>query len=411
MKFYFTIIISILSLSGVSCQNNNDRLQFGNEILIKDHLDLLSGKKIGMIVNQTSVLPNNIHIVDTLLSLGLNIVALFSPEHGIRGNVSAGSEVKSFVDDQTGLPVYSLYGKTKKPTAKMLTDIDLLLFDLQDIGARFYTFNSTLYYSIEAAAENQIPIIILDRPNPLNGELVSGPVLISEYRSFIGIRRLPVTHGTTIGELAQLFEDELDATGKHPNVRIITLKGWNRKNNWNEINREWIPTSPNIPTFETALVYPGICFLEGTNISEGRGTEQPFLTFGAPFINSNKVIQLLESNGIKGVKLQPKIFTPVDIKGKALNPKYEGKKCNGISIEITDDKIFNPVCFGLNVVYVLLKLYPHKFKFIDNHFDLLAGTDQFRKDLISGKTPDEIITSWEDEIEKFKIERNKYLLY
>ena len=411
MKFYITIIISILSLSGVSCQNNSNYVQFGNEILIKDHLDLLSGKKIGMIVNQTSVLPNNVHLVDTLLSLGLNIVALYSPEHGIRGNVSAGSEVESFIGDKTGIPVHSLYGKTKKPTPEMLANIDLLLFDIQDIGARFYTFNSTLYYAIEAATENQIPIIILDRPNPLNGELVTGPVLNSEYKSFMGIQRLPVTHGMTIGELAQFFKDEFEVTGKHPNLRVITLKGWNRTDNWNKLNRKWISTSPNIPTFETALVYPGICFLEGTNISEGRGTEHPFLTFGAPFINSKEVIQFLENADIRGVKLQPKIFTPVDIKGKAVNPKYEGEKCNGISIEITDEKQFNPVYFGLKVVYAFLKLYPDKFRFIEKHFDLLAGTDHFRKDLISGKTPEEIVATWEDEIEKFKIDRKKYLLY
>jgi uncharacterized protein YbbC (DUF1343 family) len=413
MKFYLIIFFLLLSFSVICCQDKqtDEHVYFGNEILIKDHLNLLEDKKIGIITNHTSLLPGNVYLVDSLISLGVNVVALFSPEHGIRGNVSAGTEIKSFVDDKTGLPVYSLYGKTKKPTAGMLTGVDLLLFDIQEIGARFYTINSTLYYAIEAAAEYEVPIIILDRPNPLNGELIAGPVLNSDYKSFIGIQMLPVIHGMTVGELALFFKDELDATGKHPKVQVIPLRGWNRKGNWNDLNREWIPTSPNIPSFETALVYTGTCFLEGTNISEGRGTDQPFLTFGAPFINSEELISQLELPGNSGIALKPVEFKPKEIKGKALRPKFEGMVCNGISIKVIDDKIFDPVSFGINVVYSLLKLYPENFKFIDNHFDLLAGTDKLRRDLLAGKSAEEIISAWKGEIEKFKIKRKKYLLY
>jgi uncharacterized protein YbbC (DUF1343 family) len=413
MKLILTTITILLSLSNISCQDvsNNQKVLFGNEVLLNEHLDLLKAKRIGVVTNHTALLPNNVHLVDSLLSLGINVTKLFSPEHGIRGNISAGQFVSSSFDEKTGLPVYSLYGDTKKPSEEMLQDIDLILYDIQDIGVRFYTYISTLYYVLESTSENGIPVIILDRPNPLNGNDVAGPVLENKFKSFVGIAPIPVVYGMTVGELANYFVKNLETGIEKPDVRIIKIKGLKRRYDWQDLNRQWIPPSPNIPDFETALVYPGTCFIEGTNIAEGRGTEGPFLTIGAPFVDSNDLINNLNTKNIKGVIIKPATFTPVDIKGKAVNPKYEGVKCNGIRISLTDKNIFKPVEFGVYLIHSLLKLYPDEFEFNEKHFDILAGSDKLRLDLLSGKHPPIIIDGWQPDIEKFNSQRKNILLY
>jgi len=294
----------------------------------------------------------------------------------------------------------------------MLNNIDIILFDIQDIGARFYTYISTLYYLLQSAAENNLPVIVLDRPNPISGLRVSGPLLNLNHRSFIGIAPIPVLHGMTIGELAELFVNEnFINTSKKPELIVIKMQGWKRNYFWNDLDREWIPTSPNIPNFETALIYPGTCFIEGTNVSEGRGTDDPFLTIGAPYINSEELINKLKSLQIAGIEFSPSSFTPVNKKGKAIHPKYEGINCYGVKFKLTDKNRFKAVEFGVYLIYVLIKLYPDNFKFKDNYFDKLAGTDKLRKDLLAGKNPSAIIRSWESKLEEFKSIRKKYLLY
>ncbi|TDJ53254.1 MAG: DUF1343 domain-containing protein [Ignavibacteria bacterium] len=412
---YFSYIFIILNLfTNLSCQtsDSNTHVFFGNELLLKENIELLKDKRVGVVTNHSAVLPNNVHLVDTLLALGINITALFSPEHGIRGEISDGSKISSSTDDKTGIQIFSLYGNVKKPAKEMLKNIDIILFDIQDIGARFYTYISTLYYLLQSAAENNLPVIVLDRPNPISGLQVGGAVLDTAFKSFIGIAPIPVLYGMTIGEIAKLFVEEnfINTSGK-PELAVIKMKGWKRNYFWANIDRDWIPTSPNIPNFETALIYPGTAFIEGTNISEGRGTEDPFLTIGAPFINSEELINILESLQILGIEFSQTSFTPVNIKGKATNPKYEEIECYGIKFKLTDKKTFKAVEFGVYLIYSLLKLYPDNFKFKDNYFDKLAGTDKLRKDFLAGKNPSAIIRNWESELEKFKSIRKKYLLY
>ena len=232
-------------------------------------------------------------MIDTLLSLGINITALYSLEHGFDLDFADGVFIKNSDEKIKSIPVHSLYGKNKKPTKEMLVDVDIILFDVQDVGARFYTYISSLFYILQTAAENNIKVIILDRPNPLGGKRAEGPVLNEDYKSFFGIAPIPILHGMTIGELAMLFISENYIASTSPDIEIIKMKGWERNNYWDDLNLTWLPTSPNIPTFETALVYPGTCLIEGTNISEGRGTENPFLTIGAPFINPDNLINEL----------------------------------------------------------------------------------------------------------------------
>jgi uncharacterized protein YbbC (DUF1343 family) len=413
MNLFLTTVTIIFTLANLGCQGEPDdqKVRFGNEVLLNEHLELLQGKRIGIVTNHTALLPNKVHLVDSLLSLGINVTKLFSPEHGIRGDYSAGQFILSTTDKKTKLPVFSLYGDSKKPTAEMLNDIDLILYDIQDIGVRFYTYISTLYYVLEAAAENEIPTIILDRPNPLSGIDVAGPVLEVNFKSFVGIVPIPVVYRMTAGELAIYFVENHLNVNKKADVRIIKINGWKRNYYWKDLNRFWNPPSPNIPDFETALVYPGTCFIEGTNIAEGRGTETPFLTIGAPFISSEELLSKLNLINIKGVSIKPTNFTPADIEGKAVNPKYEGVECNGIRITITDKDIFKPVDFGIHLIHSLLQLYPEQLKFNEQHFDRLAGTDKLRLELLSGKDPSNIIEGWQQDIEKFNLERKKYLLY
>ena len=401
-----------LSSSGCQQPEKTQKVMFGDEIFITNHLDLIKGKQIGIITNQTGVLPNGTHLVDTLFNLGYNIAAIFAPEHDFRGKLLAGESFENKVDAETGIPVYSIYGKTKKPTKESLVNLDILLFDIQDIGARFYTYISTLYYVLQAAAENNIPVVVLDRPDPLSGTNIDGPVLSDEFKSFIGIATIPVIYGLTVGEIAKLFTGEnYIGTDSTPDLTIIKLDGWKREYYWDDFENNWIPTSPNIPGFETALVYPGTCFLEGTNVSEGRGTEEPFSTIGAPFIKSDKLISEMKKNNIPGVELTPVTFSPKKIAGKTNNPKYEGIECYGIKISITDKTKFKAVEFGVYLLSSLINLYNQNFRFKDDFFDKLAGTDRLRKELLAGKVPYEIIKSWNTALEKFKSIRKKYLLY
>ena len=226
MKLLLTAVTLFLTISNISCQNvyYDQIVLFGNEVLLKEHLDLLNGKRIGIVTNHSALLPNKVHFVDSLLSLGINVTKLYSPEHGIRGNISDGQFIPSFNDEKTGLPVYSLYGNVKKPSAEMLKDIDLILYDIQDIGVRYYTYISTLYFLIEATSENNIPLIVLDRPNPLNGIQVAGPVLENIYKSFVGIAPIPVIYGMTVGELANYFAENFIYVSEEPDVRIINLE-------------------------------------------------------------------------------------------------------------------------------------------------------------------------------------------
>jgi len=404
LRLLFLIVIFLLPVS------NFAQIITGADRLFSESQNLITGKNIGVVCNHTALLSNGTHLVDTLINLpNVSLKAIFTPEHGFKGIAEAGELI-----NKKGLykkvPVISLYGSERKPSKENLKDIDLLIFDIQDVGARFYTYISTLYNVLEAAGENNIPIIVLDRPNPIGGKYVDGPVLDENFKSFVGIALIPITHGMTVGELATFFVGEkLINNSEKVALNIVKCKNWNREIP-NQFYSKWVSPSPNINYLETAFVYPGICLLEGTNISEGRGTQFPFLQFGAPFINSEDVISKLNLLKVEGAELQAVSFIPEDIDGMATNPKFKGQTCNGIKIKVTDPQKFESVKFGIKLLYVLNKLYGNKLNFTGS-FDRLAGNSELRV-LINKKTaPDKIFGSWQKDLTKFEKKRINYLLY
>ena len=355
------------------------------------YLPLLEGKRVAVCGNQTSVVGKT-HLVDTLLARDVNIVKLLCPEHGFRGQAEAGATIASGKDPLTGLPVVSLYGKNKKPTAEQLQDVDILLFDLQDVGCRFYTYISTLHYVMEAAAEVGVKVIVLDRPNP-NGFYVDGSVLEPQYKSFVGMHPVPVVYGMTIGEYARMINGEKWlANGAKCDLEVVKLEGYTHQTRY-ELP---VAPSPNLQTKKAILFYPSLCFFEGTNVSVGRGTDHPFEMYGAP-----------------GLLDGAYTFTPHAIPGVSENPPFKDQVCRG--------ELLASVCIdwdapgSLDLFFLLnaYQNYPDKANFFlkNNFFDKLAGTDQLRKQIVEGVSEEEIRASWKPGLEKFKEIRGKYLLY
>ncbi len=408
-----TCLFIIIYIASTNIYAQEVKVTVGADILVSDSLHLIENKQIGIVTNHSAILSNGAHLVDTLVTLSdVKVTTLFGPEHGIRGNAPDGHSIKDGIDPKTGLPVYSLYGKTRKPTKEMLKNIDILIFDIQDIGARFYTYISTLHYTLISAAENNIPIIVLDRPNPINGVTIDGPIRTEEFKSFVAIAPIPIQHGMTIGELATMFNNEnWLGNGLKANLTIIKMDGWNREYFFDDCNLPWIAPSPNMPNLETAIIYPGMCLIEGVNISEGRGTYSPFLTFGAPFINSDSLLLQLEQFNNSGIELQSISFTPKSIPNMSTYPKYKNVKCNGIEIKVVDKEKINALRFGIEVLYSIHKLYPNKFEFRKNWLDKLFGNKNLTEMLKNNSTPNEIFATWTNELEDFKKLSNKYFLY
>lgn len=358
---------------------------------MEQYLPQLAGKRVALCGNQTSVVGKT-HLVDTLLSRKVNLVKLFCPEHGFRGQAEAGATIASGKDPLTGLPVVSLYGKNKKPTAEQLAGVEVILFDLQDVGCRFYTYISTLHYVMEAAAENGVKVIVLDRPNP-NGFYVDGPVLEPQYKSFVGMHPVPVVYGMTIGEYARMINGEKWlANGVQCDLEVVTLDGYTHETRY-ELP---VAPSPNLQNKKAILFYPSLCFFEGTNVSVGRGTDHPFEMYGAP--------GLLDGDYT---------FTPHAIPGVSENPPFKDQECRG--------ELLASVCIDWNApgslnLFFLLNAYhnyPDKANFFlkNNFFDKLAGTAVLRQKIIAGATEEEIRASWQPALDKFKSLRAKYLLY
>ena len=354
---------------------------------LEDYLPLLDGKRVGVVGNQTSIVGKT-HLVDTLLSLGVNVRKIYTPEHGFRGNADAGAKVNSSKDEKTGLPIVSLYGKNKKPTPEMLQGIDIILFDLQDVGVRFYTYISTMSYVMEAAAENDIPVIVLDRPNP-NGFYVDGPVLKAENKSFVGMHQVPVVYGMTIGEYAKMVNGEgWLKNGVTCDLTVIPIQDYNR----NTIYELPVKPSPNLPNWESVYLYPTLCFFEGSIVSLGRGTETPFQVYGHPEMRGSYT------------------FTPKSTSG-ASKPLLEGQRCRGENlVEYAHDYAHNANELHLEWIIEAYQQLSDKAFFID-YFRLLAGDKQLRRDIENGKSADEIRASWKDDLEAFKAVRAKYLMY
>ena len=354
---------------------------------LDDYLPLIEGKRVGVVGNQTSIIGKT-HLVDSLLSLGITVKKIYTPEHGFRGNADAGARINNGKDEKTGLPIISLFGKNKKPTPEMLQGIDIILFDLQDVGVRFYTYISTMSYVMEAAAENKLPVIVLDRPNP-NGFYVDGPLLKPENTSFVGMHRVPVVYGMTIGEYAKMVNGEGWLKGGITcDLTVIPIKDYNR----NAIYELPVKPSPNLPNWESVYLYPTLCFFEGTIASVGRGTETPFQVYGHPNRRGSYT------------------FTPQSTSG-ASKPLLEGQRCRGENrVEFAHDYLNNTDQLHLEwLIEAYLQLKDKGF--FNNYFHLLSGDKQMQKDIENGKSADEVRASWEDDLEAFKTVRVKYLMY
>ena len=376
------------------------RLQLGIERL-PHYREVFAGKRVGLITNQTGIDSGGTASA-VLLGRVAQVTALFSPEHGLQGNEREGAVIGHSSDPRTGLPVYSLYGSTKRPTPEMLKDIDVLCFDIQDVGARFYTYISTMAYAMEACARLNKQFVVFDRPNPIGGA-VEGNMLELEYRSFTGYFPIVQRHGMTVGELALLFNTEY---GIHCDLTVIPMEGWVRTSYFDELPLIWAPPSPNIPSPATALVYVGVCLFEGTNLSVGRGTAMPFQYIGAPFIDANLVSDQLNQLGLEGVRFLPAFFTP------SLS-LYAGKRCGGVQIAVTDRTHFAPVKTAVALFYALKRLYPDDFtvtnagkKYCGIH--LLTGCTQLTD---PSQTAADYYARIEKESRQFTAIRKKYLLY
>lgn len=383
-------------------------IQTGLEILLAERLSLLRNMRVGLVTNPTGVTRDLRANIDALLAANVNIVALFGPEHGFAASAADGAAVESSRDARTGLPVHSLYGKIRKPTQEMLRDVDILLFDLQDVGVRFYTYTATLGLTLEACKENRVQLILLDRPNPISGSVIEGAILDPKLASFIGHGPLPIRYALTLGELAQFYNVELHIGA---DLQIVAMRGWDRAMWFDETGLTWISPSPGIPNFSTTITYPGICLVEGTNLSEGRGTALPFEVVGAPWLDGFALAQWLNALRLEGVIFRPTVFTPC-------SSKFAGEECYGVQLHVTDRKTYRAVETGLQVVGACRAQNPARFEFLKTswegtppHFDLLAGTAQAREGFIAHQPVSEMVATWEDEIAAFDGKRSKYLLY
>ena len=406
----FILFIQSLSCRENSMENSNVIVKPGIDVLLEKQIDLIKGKRIGLITNQTGFTGTLKSTIDALNELPeVELVALFGPEHGVRGDIEAGQYISNFVDKKTGITVYSLYGKTRRPTAEMLKNIQVLVYDIQDIGARGYTYIYTMAYAMEAARDAGIQFIVLDRPNPLGGNRVEGNVLDPKFSSFIGLYPIPYIYGMTVGELAKLFNKEFNI---NCDLIVVPMDGWKREMPFEDTGLFWVPTSPNIPHAETVFPYASICFIgELGTISEGVGTAMPFELLGAPWMNGEQLANELNSKNLPGVYFRPTFFIPFYHPGKY---DYVRKQCGGVQIHITDTKTFTPLATQVHILAAICKLHPDQ-KIFDtprvSSFDKAAGTDELRKALLRGDSAEQIIASWNDKLELFKTIRAKYLIY
>lgn len=390
-------------------------MKVGAQVLHDSRFAGIAGKRVGLITNHTAVV-DGVHTADLMFAGGtVQLAALFAPEHGLRGSKEDGEKFGEGIDERTGARVYSLYGSVRKPTPEMLRGLDILVFDIQGIGARFYTYISTMGLAMQAAAEAHIPFVVLDRPNPVGGEYVSGFVLERGYSSFVGEYPIPFAHGMTAGELALMIRGERMLPGLEDlDLRVIRMEGWRRGMQWPETGLEWVPTSPNIPDFEAALLYSGVCLLEGTAASVGRGTDEPFKLVGFPGIDAGAVAGKLNAERVPGVRFEPALFTPRSIPGRSSQPKFRDREVSGVRIVVTDPHAYLPVETGIRLlcaVYRALDKGEQERFFRAEGFDHLAGTGALRKLIQDGVAPEEIIADWQKGDERFAGQRKKYLLY
>ena len=397
MRFFYILILSFLW----SCESH---VSTGLDNFISHNFNIIQHKNVGLIINHTSVDKAGNHIVDLLsIEPSINVLKIFSPEHGYMGTKSAGELVNDDIEPLTGAKIVSLYGVDKKPSPQELDNIDVLVYDIQDIGSRYYTYVSSMAYMMDAAAENDIPFIILDRPNPL-GRKISGPILNKEFSSFVGMFPIPIRHGMTTGELAVMINSEnWLPSGKKVELKIIEVSGWDKLPGYFTVS-----PSPNILNYNSALIYNGMCLLEGTNISEGRGTEFPFTLFGAPWINGDELAKALNQLEFDGVSFESVSFTPLS-SAKSKWPKYENELCNGCQIILANSENYKPIYTATQIIIQISELYPERFKFLNTNFiDKLYGSKKLRLWVESPENTFNLFKDWETQ---FPVLREQYLIY
>lgn len=395
-------LFSIILFSNSASQS---KVRLGCDVLIARHLDHVEGKRVGLITNHTGRLSSGEMLLDVLIAKQINVTALFGPEHGIRGEAAAGEGVSDMRDETTGIPIFSLYGKSRKPTPDMLANVDVLIYDIQDVAARFYTYISTMGLCMEAAAERGIPFIVLDRPNPLGGMMMDGPIREDAFKSFVGMYPIPVVYGLTCGELATMINEEgwLDG-GAKCELQVIRMEGWKRKMLWDDTGLKWTAPSPNIRTSAAALVYPATCFIEATNLSEGRGTAKPFQYIGAPFIDAEELREALHRLNLNGVTFAPVSFTPT-------SSKHAGTLCRGVAVEVTEPRTFQPIVTGVSIIREIRKLYPSQATINKSSFLRLMGSTAIYESLMSDKEIVGLQASLSKEVAEFRMRARRFMVY
>ncbi len=385
IRFYlFLSILSFSLFTGCKAIPEGKNLIIG-AAKTEHYLPSLKGKSVGLLINHTSMV-GDVHLVDFLIDNKISIERIFAPEHGFRGKADAGEKIDDNIDAETGISIISIYGKNRKPTSDMMEGLDVVIFDIQDVGTRFYTYISSMHYMMEACAENNIKMMVLDRPNP-NGHYIDGPILNPEFKSFVGMHPIPIVHGLTVGELAKMINGEKWLKNElNCDLQVVLMENYNHSDAYSLP----VKPSPNLPNDHSIYLYPSLCFFEGTNISIGRGTEFPFQVIGYP----NK-------------KYGDFSFTPKSIDGMAKHPKLEGEKCYGVDLRNAD----RPDRLDLSYLISFYKLWEKEESFFIKYFNTLAGTDELKKQIESGMTAEAIRTSWQEDIHDYKKLREKYLLY
>ncbi len=385
------------------------QVQTGLASLLHALPDRLRSSRVGLVTHTAAVGPDMTRNVDALIRAGVTLSALFSPEHGLYGIAADGAAVLNTVDARSGLPVHSLYGDHRTPTTDMLQDIDILVVDMQDVGVRFYTFVSTLAYVLQSAAQADIPLMVLDRPNPINGRVREGPLLAPGFESFVGAVPVPIRHGLTIGELAQMLNGEWQLGA---DLTVAKMRNWRRDMWFDDTGLPWVPTSPAMAHLSTAILYPGTCLLEGTNLSEGRGTPLPFEVCGAPWINEHELAAELNRLDLPGVRCRATRFVP------SSPGRFVDQICHGVQFHVTDRDALRPVTMGLYMIAAVKALCPSDFTWQAQswegkhpHFDLLVGTDEIRKAIDAQADIDALVQDWEDDLTRFATSCRPYLLY
>jgi len=379
----------------------------GLDVLVGQEIDSLKGLRVGIMCNHAAVTRDLVHITDALVAGGVNITALFGPEHGVRGDAAEGAAVEDAIDPKLGIPAFSLYGKSWSPTEEMLSHVDVILCDIQDVGARFYTFPYTMAAVMEACGKHGVKVWVLDRPNPITGLGFEGTILKEGFSSGVGKFATSTRHGFTAGELAVLFKTRF---GMECDLHVVKMQNWSRDMWYDETGLPWVLPSPNMPTLDTAIVYTGTCYFEGTNVSEGRGTTHPFEIFGAPWIDAVALKNEMLSYELPGIMYREAYFSPFEW-------KFRKEPCAGLQFYVTDREVFRPVVTGLAAVAAIHKLYPEHFAFRPapegrpGFFDLLSGCADIREAILADKSMLELEKSWAPGIEAFKAETKSVMLY